>query len=200
MSPENVVITDDFYAFLADAGTALPAFGGDDRVDPTGFTELANGLRIDEDGLTVTFSRTIEEIHTSKSRQPIKAVNTMEQVMVSFVACQGDLETLAANLLGSSAEAVVDTPEGTGTAGYRTLELDHGLDVKRYALIVQFGYSPYATGLKGDLYLPFCYQAADPEQVFSKNGATKTAFEFKQLSSDAATEKPSFRFMDAIST
>ena len=124
----------------------------------------------------------------------------MEQVGVKFDSCAFNLEALAQNLLGSAAEAVVDTAAGSGTAGFRTLELDRGLDVKQYALIAQFGYSPYATGLKGDLYLPYCYQSADPEEVFSKTDATKMAFEFKQLSGDNSTMKPSFRFMDAVST
>ena len=169
--PQEIVITDDFYVWVADGGTALPAFGGDDRVDPAGFESVANGLRINEDGITITFSRTMQEIHTSRSRQPIKVVNTMESVMVKFDSCAFTLESLAQNLLGSAAEAVVDTAAGVGTAGFRTLELDRGLDVKQYALIAQFGYSPYADGLKGDLYLPFCYQSADPEEVFSKNDA-----------------------------
>ena len=197
--PEDIVITDDYYAFLADGGTALPAFGDDDRADPTGFTKVADGLRINDDGVTIMFSREIEEVMTSRSRQPIKAINSTESVMVMFETCQFDMETLAANLLGEAGEAVDTTVAGSGTAGYRELELDHGLDVKQYALIIQFGFSVYDTGLKGDFYMPFCYQSADPELVISKTDATKMKFEFKQLSSDDSALKPSFRFMDAVS-
>ena len=200
-APQNIVITDDFHVWLADAGTAVPDFGDDERADPpAGWAALATGLRISEDGLTVTFSRTVEEIMTIQGRQAIKAVNTTEQVMVMFDSCKFDLESLAQNLLGSAAEAVATTAPGSGEAGFKTLELDHGLDVKRYALFCQFGFTPEPIGLKGDFYMPFCYQSADPAPVFSKSDAAKLAFEFKQLSSDGAPEKPLFRFADALAT
>ena len=112
--------------------------------------------------------------------------------MVKFDSCAFTLEALAQNLLGSAGEAVVDTAAGVGTAGFRTLELDRGLDVKQYALIAQFGYSARTrTGLKGDLYLPFCYQSGRPrgsvlqERTRHEDGVRVQAIERRQFHDEA---------------
>ena len=162
--PYPIVVTGKFGVYLAAIGAAYPDLNDDP--DASVWTKLADGTRIDEDGLTIEHGQTIDEHMVSGLIGPAKISRSGQTLAVNFTCVDLTIEQYAKALNG---QAVTDTAKESGEVGHRSIALALGEDVKLHAMLVRFETSPYGAGYNMQYELPQVYQGSSPSVVFSKS-------------------------------
>jgi hypothetical protein len=131
-----------------------------------------------EDGVTVSHQQTVELIRVLGSTGPVKAARTEELLVVSFTLFDMLLEQYR---LGLDNNAVTTTAAGSGTPGYKEVDLYRGLDVTMLALLVRGTVSPEGDGWNTQYEVPQCFESGSPEPVFVKGAPAALALEFTAI-------------------
>ncbi len=182
--PKELVIT-TFEVYLAPVGEAFP----DTVAIPGGnWSLLGNGgdLSMGEEGLTVTHTQQVDLHRTYGSTGPRKASRSSEDLTFAFALVDLTLEhyTRAINNL-----AVTNVAAGSGTPGYRHINLHRGRDVYRAALLVRGEFGVYGLDMKGQYEVPIAVQTGNPTPTFTKTAMAALALEFMALE-DASADSP----------
>lgn len=172
----NEIMVGPLEVYLSPVGTAFPDV---DEVPAAAWKLLGtNGtLNQAEGGITVSHPQTIKEHMNEGATGPIDAFRTGEGLEFSFTLEDMTAEQYTHAING---EAVTDTAAGTGTPGYRAINLYRGPTVKKYALLAR-GFSPYDPTLKLQYQVPICYQADNPAPAFNKSAPGALKLTFKAL-------------------
>lgn len=184
------VVAAPFTVYWAVTGTAFPAI---DAAPAAAWNKIGtSGPRnYSNDGVTVVHEQTIEQIRSLGGTGPIKALRTEEGLVVRFTLWDLTLEQYR---LALDSNAVSTTAAGTGSAGFKKVDLYRGgPTVETMALLVRGDVSPYGDAWKSQYEIPVCFQMGSAEPVFVKNGPAGLALEFAALEDpDAAAEADRF--------
>lgn len=157
------IFSGPFKAYVAAVGSTKPATPA---IAPNGSWTLlgAQGEKsVTEDGVTVRHGQTVTDWFGAGETFPLKAFRSQETLQVEFAIADVTAE-MYARIMGDL--AVVDTPEASGVAGYRTVNLRRGLSVAQTALwIVSTPGGPYGDTFPMAYYVPRCYQGSEPEVI-----------------------------------
>ncbi len=174
-TPLEIIAGAHFNLYRAVVGTSMPLV----NAAPSGSWTLVGangGINYDQGNVSVKKSRAVKEWFGLRSGMPIKAFGGHEGVEVKVTMMDMTLEQLSAALNGN---AVTTVAAGSGTAGYKSIELESGLLVTQYALLVRI-VSAHFDGL-GQYELPIVYQAGEPEAVFKQDEPVGVALTFRAL-------------------
>ncbi len=107
-----------------------------------------------EDGVIVTPEETIEEFFALGSTGPQKAFRTQERITVAVTVADMVAEVLAKVMNDAT---VNDTAPGSGTAGVRDFDLQQGVTVTEFGLLLRGDVGPYIASSKMQWWIPRCY-------------------------------------------
>lgn len=172
-SPYEIIVA-PFDVWVAPTGSTFPDLA-DTPTSP--FVKIgSNGNKnFDEGGVTVTHNQTVDQIRTLGATGPVKAVRSAEDLMIAFTLF--DL-LLADYTRVINNAAVSTTAAGSGTAGYKDIDLIRGLDVALVALLVKAAASPEGNTWSMQYQVPIVYASGSPAPVFIKNAPAGLAFEY----------------------
>lgn len=175
MEPLEIIMA-PFEVYVAPVGTAFPTV---DAAPGAGWTLLGKGGKdnMDESGVTVTHSQTLNPKRTLGSTGNIKVVRSAEELTIGFTLFDLTAEMYANALNGATVTTVAP---GTGTIGTKEINLRQGRDVSLFALIAR-GPSPELDGANGQYQVPKVYQSDNPKPVFKKDDAAGLLFTFTAL-------------------
>jgi len=189
MSEPYEIVAAPFTLWLAPVGTAFPAIDA----TPSGDWKkvgTSGDRSVNEDGVTVAHSQTVNAVRSAGSTGPRKAFRPEEDQVVSLTLLDISLEQYAIALNNN---AVTTTAAGVGTAGHKALKLYRGVQVATHALLARGVASAYGDGWTAQYEIPVCFQSGDPELVYTKGEPAGLALEFTTLEdNDAVT--PDMRF------
>jgi hypothetical protein len=170
------IIVAPFTVYWAAVGATFPAI---DDAAVTGFTKIGTSgdRNYSDDGVVVAHEQTIEQIRPAGSTGPVKALRTAENLIVRFTLWDLLLEQYK---LAFNQNAVATTAAGSGTAGFKEVDLYRNLDVATLALLVR-GPSPEGSGWNSQYEIPVCYQSASPAPTFAKGAPAGLSLEFTAL-------------------
>ncbi len=182
MSQPYEIIAAPFTLYLAPVGTAFPAI---DAAPAGDWVKVgtSGALSENEDGVTVTFSETINKVRTAGSTGPVKAFRPEEDLVIGLTLLDITLEQYK---LAVNGNAVTTTAAGVGTAGFKSLKLHKGAQVATMALLVRGDASPYGDNYKSQYQVPVCFQSGTPEVVHKKGDPAGLALEFTALEDPGA--------------
>jgi hypothetical protein len=190
MEPYEIIIA-PFDVYLAPVGEAFPAVNS----VPSGNWRVLgkNGRKnVDESGVTVTHSQTIEKKKTLGTTGTAKVVRSGEDMKISLTLNDLSLEQYSIALNGMS---ISEISSSSGVAGQKTLSLHQGTQVKTYAMLIR-GVSAYDEAFKAQYQIPVCYQDGNPAPVFNKKDIASLKLEFGVIENpDAATEDERFGWL-----
>jgi hypothetical protein len=157
-------------------------------------------------GVTAQHNQTQKELRADQDTAPAKVTRPEESMVISFALADLTLENFAKVL---NNVAVVDTPPGEGTAGYRTITMYQGLSVAQLAMLIRVP-SPYldvpigGESLGLDYRLPVVCQSGNPSVKYVPDDMALLETEWKVMS-DPNAATPAERFgrlvgMDAAPT
>ena len=151
--------------YLAAEGTTMPVV---DAAPSGSWTLLGtNGARnYDESGVAFKMAQTIKKQFSLGSTLPTKAWRSQEDFSVKVKVIDITLEQLKLALNGNDITTVAAS---SGVAGYKSISLERGFTVKRYALLLRF-YSPYGD-FTAQIQIPCVSQVGEPELVHVKDAA-----------------------------
>ena len=137
-----------------------------------------NGARsISDDGLTATFDETIEAQRTLGSTGIAKLFRTEEDVTMSLSLLDVSVETFA---IAMSGLPVTTIAPGSGTAGYRRVELFRGFNVLNLAFLMR-GFSPYADNMSAQFWVPKGYASFSGDLQYEKGSAAMIQLEIMAI-------------------
>ena len=174
-SPHEILVA-PFQVYIAPYGESFP----DVDTTPAGNWTLlgTNGkFNMSEDGVTINHEQTIVQLYALGSTFPVKAIRTQEACTVGFTLLDATLEQVKYALNNNT---VTDTAAGSGTPGYRVINIRQGQDVYTHALLVK-GASPYDNDLYGQYEIPSCFQSGNMSLVYNKSVAVGVAIMFTVL-------------------
>lgn len=177
------IIAAPFSVYWAPVGEAFPLIDA----APAGNWALigtSGDENYSEEGVTLVHSQTIEKARPAGSTGARKAFRTAEDMMIRFTMWDMKLEQYNKALNNN---AVATTAAGSGTAGFKALNLYRGLDVALMALLVRGDVSPEGDSWKTQYQIPVCYQSGSPEPVFRKGNPIGLALEFDVLEDPSAS-------------
>jgi hypothetical protein len=146
-------------------------------------------------GVQISHPQTIDEHRTDKETGIQKATRSEEDLTISVSLADQTLENFASMING---DTVVDTPEGSGTAGYREVGMYRGLTVVTYALVFE-GNSPYLAGAFLRYLVPRGYFGGDMGQAFVKSTKTLIPVEFHAMvDPNAGSDAEKFGTVQAV--
>jgi len=190
------IIAAPFEVWVSPVGTAFPLI---DVAPASTWTRLgANGAyNYASEGITVTHEQTVNAWRGLKGTGPIKAFRTEEGLMLGFTLHDLRLEQYA-YAINRSILDVADTAPGSGVAGFRTLKLHQGPNMKFLALLCR-GKSPYDDDNWNMQYeVPKVFQSANPTPVHRKGEPAGLALVFTAMEDlNAATEDDRFGVLRA---
>lgn len=169
------IIAAPFTVWRAPVGTAFPVVDA----NPSGsWTKIgtSGALNYAESGVTVKKTQSLSFWRALGAAAPIKAFRDQEGIEISFTLMDLTLEQYSAALNGNT---VTTQAAGSGTAGYKSIPLESGLLVTRYALLVR-GVSAHFDGV-GQYEIPIVVQSGEPETVYVKNEPAGLALTFQGL-------------------
>ncbi|MEZ5790506.1 MAG: hypothetical protein R3D34_06855 [Nitratireductor sp.] len=188
MEPYEIIAA-PFTVWLAPVGEAFPAI---DATPGGNWEKLGTSGDQDynEEGITVSHSQTIEKFRGLGSTGPRKGFRTAEELMLRLTLHDISLEQYSQAINGN---AVATTAAGSGTAGFKAMQLYMGLTVTRFALLARGNASAYGAGFNSQYQVPVCFQSGSPEPVFNKGAPAGLALEFTALEDpDAASAAARF--------
>lgn len=177
MSEPYEIIASPFTLYKAPVGTAFPAIGAAPAVDWVKIG-VSGDRSMNEDGVTVAHSQTVNAVRTAGSTGPVKAFRSEEDMMVSLTLLDISLEAYALAMNGNAVTAVA---AGIGTPGTKALKLYRGVHVETMALLVRGVASAYGDGWNAQYQIPVCFQSGNAEPVFTKGEPAGLALEFTLL-------------------
>jgi hypothetical protein len=168
--------------YWAPVGEAFPAI---DAAPAGNWVKLgaAGDRNYSDEGVTLAHEQSIEQFRSAGSTGPVQVSRTEENLMIRVTLWDILLEQYR---LALNSNAVATTAAGSGTAGFKTLDLYRGLSVARLALLARGVFSPYGAGWQAQYEAPLVYQSGSPEPVFSKGGPAGLALEFTAIEDPAA--------------
>jgi len=183
------IIAAPFTAYWAPLGEDFP----DIDETPGGAWTLigASGSRnYSDEGVTVAHDQTIEQFRGAGATGPMKVQRTEENLAVRFTLWDLTLEQYR---LALNQNAPATTAAGTGTPGFKAVQLYRGVDVQLLALLLRGKFSPEGEGWATQYEIPACYQSGSPEPVFAKGAPAGLALEFTAIEDpDAAEDEERF--------
>lgn len=186
MSEPYEIIASPFTVFKAPVGTAFPAIDAAPAVDWVQIG-VSGDRSMNEDGVTVAHSQSVNAVRTAGSTGPVKAFRSEEDMVVSLTLLDLTLEAYALAMNGVSSLAT-PVAAGVGTAGYKGLKLYRGVQVETFALLIRGAASAYGDGWNAQYQIPVCFQSGNAEPVFTKGEPAGLALEFTLLEdNDAAS-------------
>lgn len=177
MSNPVEIIATPFTVWLAAVGTAMPVT---DAAPGGSWTKLGTSgpLNYGEEGVTIENPQTIVKWRSLGAAAPIAAFRTEEDTIIRLMLHDITLEQYRFALNGN---AVATTAAGSGTAGFKTLSLERGLDVVTYALLARGGKSPYGAAFNMQYEIPIVFESGSPSVVFSKGAPAGLELSFEAL-------------------
>lgn len=171
------IIAAPFTIYFAPTGTAFPAI---DDATVTGFTKIGTSgdSNYSEDGVTFVHEQTIEQFRALGGTGPRKVSRTEENLIVRFTLWDLLLEQYK---LALNSNVVSTTAAGSGTAGFKEIDLYRNIDVALMALLARGNMSPEGDTWNEQYQVPVCYQSASPEPVFVKGAPAGLSLEFTAL-------------------
>ncbi len=133
---------------------------------------------IPEDGVTVAHSQETEAFFSIGGTGPQKVFRTREGFICRFTLADFSLEQYRHVLNDNS---VTDTPEASGVAGIREVDLYRGATVSQVALLIRGLFSAYGDTWNTQFQIPNCFQTGDPQPVFVKGVPAALAFEYTAI-------------------
>jgi len=192
MEPYEIIMS-PYEVWLAPVGESYPAI----NETPSGnWVKLGtNGNKnYGEDGITVTHTQALNQKRVYGATGAVKVNRSSEDLQIALTLFDLTLEEYAKILNGVS---VTDEAAGSGTAGYRSITLRQGFDVKTYALLCR-GASPYGDDWNMQYQVPRVYQSENPAPVFSKTDGAGLNLVFMALEdADASTDAERFGLLVA---
>ena len=157
--------------YAAPEGTAAPEIS---EVPPSGWDLLGvqGAKSLSEDGVTITPDETVEGQRVLGSTAIQKLFRTEEELMVSFGLHDISVETMA-KALGKD---VTDVAAGTGSAGYKEVDLLRGFDITYNAVLAR-GKSPYGDDYNMQWWIPKTYLSFSSDVGFVKGEAAMIEIE-----------------------
>lgn len=178
------IIAHPFTVWWAPVGESFPAI---DAAPAGNWLKLGTSgdRNYSAEGVTIAHAQTIEKFRAAGSTGPVKASRTEEDFMVRFTLWDVLLEQYRVAL---NQNAVTTTAAGSGTAGFKEINLYQGLEIQQVALLVRGPFSPYGANWNTQYQVPVCYQSGSPEPVGSKSNPAGLALEFTAIEDpDAAS-------------
>jgi hypothetical protein len=162
MEPYEIV-SGPLTLWLAPVGTAFPAI---DEAPAVAWKMIGQSgtKNYSEDGVSVSHAQSINKARGAGSVGGRKAFRTEEDMGITVTLWDNTLEMYALALHG---DAPVATAAGAGSAGFKTIGLSRGAEVKQYALLAR-GMSAYDEVMAAQYEVPRCYQAASPTVLYNK--------------------------------
>ncbi|MGH7891895.1 MAG: hypothetical protein ACREN0_06470, partial [Thermodesulfobacteriota bacterium] len=133
-----------------------------------------------EEGVKITHNQTVETFRGLAATGPLKAFRTEEDLLISFSLADFTLEQYRLSL---NSNVVTDVPAGSGTAGYRSIDIYLGPEeVRQMALLVRgAAASPYLANTAVQYQVPLVQESASKEIVSQKGVPIALALEFTAL-------------------
>jgi hypothetical protein len=131
-----------------------------------------------EDGVKVKLSQKIALHRTAGATGPVKASRESEDLVISLKLLDLSLAEVSRALNGNT---VSDTAASSGIPGSSSLNLNRGLDVTEYALLVKGDSSPEGDGFTMQYWVPRVIVTSDPEIVHNKKDPAGVEMEFTAL-------------------
>jgi len=171
------IIAAPFTAYWAALSTAFPAI---DDAAVTGFTKIGTSgdRNYSDEGVTVVHEQSIEPVRVLGSTGPVKVLRTEEGLIIRFTLFDLLLEQYK---LALNQNTVATTAAGSGTAGFKEIDLYQDLDVNQIALLLRGQVSPEGAGWNTQYEVPAAYQSASPEPVFVKGAPAGLGLEFTAI-------------------
>lgn len=177
MSSPFELLAAPFTAYVAAVGTAFPDV--DEAPSGSWFKIGTSGAdNYNEDGVAVKHEQTIETFRGLGSTGMQKAWRTEEALKIGFGVHDVTAEHYGKLLNDAS---VTDVAAGSGTPGYRYIELQQGLEVALFALILRADASPYGDSWKMQYQVPIAFQSEEPEPTYTKGEPAGLDVEFTAL-------------------
>lgn len=179
------IISNPFTLYWGPVGESFPA------VDAT---PAGNWVKIgtsgdrnySDEGVTVAHEQTIEKFRGAGATGPQKVGRTEEDLMIRMTLWDMTLEQYR---LALNNNAVATTAAGSGTAGFKALNIYRGLSVQTMALLIRGPVSAYGDGWNSQYEVPLAYQSGSPEPAFAKGAPAGLAVEFTALEDPSAASE-----------
>lgn len=174
--------------YWAPTGEAFPDV---DETPAGNWTKIGTaGDRNYGEGVAIVHNQTIERFRPVGATGPVKIQRTEESLIIR--ATVWDL-TLEQYRLGLNNNTVATTAAGSGTPGFKEVDLYRGLGVTTFALLARGAFSAYGDGWNVQYEVPVVFEAGSPEVMFTKGTPAGLALEFEALEDpNAATEADRF--------
>lgn len=193
MQPYEVIAA-PLELYLAPVGEAFPLIDTDPPGGNWVLVGASGSQRYDEDGVAIAHNEEIEDFRMLGTTGPVKSSRTEEELMVTVILHDLTLEQYAYAL---NFNAVTDTPEASGVAGFREVDLYKGRTVNTRALLAR-GPSPYDEALFLQYEIPRVRAGGEPEVIWAKGEPAGLELSFMALIDlNAATDAKSFGVLRA---
>lgn len=172
------IVAAPFEIWIAPVGESFPLI---DAAPAGNWVKLGTSgvYSMSEDGVTIQKNQTISPVYVLGMTTPIKAFRSQETLQISFTLFDITLENYK-NLINGG--TVTDSPESSGVAGYRSLDLVGGFDVFQRALLARgLKGSPYLADVHCQYQIPVVYQNSSPSVVYKKDAPAGLSFEYMAL-------------------
>lgn len=190
MSQPFEIVAQPFTLYLAAVGSTFPTI---DETPGVGWFKVGTSgdLNYSEDGVGFNHKQKIEVFRALGSTGPRKAFRTEEEQTISLQLVDFTLEQMATALNGNTVSTV---SAGVGTAGYKSIGLSRGLDVRQYALLLRGEKaSAYMEDGVAQYEVPVAVMVSEPEVKFVKGSPAMLTLEFQTLEDpDAVSEEERF--------
>ncbi len=171
MSPPYEVVAGPLTAYVAPVATAFPAV----NAAPGGswFKLGTNGTKnYDEKGVSVQHSQQTNKWRSAGGTGVRKVFRTAEDLMVDFELVDLTVEQYAKILN----DATVTT--AAGPPAIKSFNLQQGLNVQTFALLLRGTSSAYGDALPAQYQLPIVWQEGNPQPTFQKGGPAGLALQY----------------------
>lgn len=166
------IVSAPLTVWLAPVGTAFPTI--DTQPAAEWFKLGTNGDKnYDDDGVTVSHEQSINTWRGAGSVGPVKAWRNEEELSIGFTLVDISPAQYAKVLNDAT---VTETAAATGTPGTAEFGLSQGAEIATFALLAR-GKSPVDENMSAQYQVKRCYQAENPEPVYTKGGDSPAGLE-----------------------
>ncbi len=177
-------------------GFRIATSGGTQAVPSSnpGWSLLSDEL-YGEDGFSMSFQQTTELQRLLRDQLPVRGYRTAEEATITYPNLDMTVDTLAFLM---NQRSVTTTAASADRVGYKTAELERGVDVEYNSLLVQFN-SPDYLGGKAQFYLPRTFVSGNVDFDLMKTGSM-APIEFNILRSSTHDSAIRYSAQTAIRT
>jgi len=152
--------------YVAEIGTVFPTL--DEQPGQDWQLLGTNGARsMDENGVTVSHSKSYSKIRSAGATGPIKAELEQEDLMFRVNLLDLSFEGYQFALNGN---IITTTAAAQGTMAHKKIGLSQSVGRTREFALIARGLSPYDEALPIQYCVPRCYDSGSPEPQFRKGG------------------------------